>query len=106
MKRSLFLAALCSAVVTLSASGFSATARKDSELKPWLRLDTGLTHMRRNRDMSHIAYVPQGGTGVRIMNTKTATFTKPQRPTPVGLSFGRPTTSGYFLESCFNKKEK
>ncbi|MCX6125675.1 MAG: hypothetical protein NTV34_13155, partial [Proteobacteria bacterium] len=43
-----------------------------TKLKPWLRTDSGLSFMRRNRDMSLIAYVPIGNSGVRIMDTKNA----------------------------------
>lgn len=50
--------------------------------KPWLRADSGLSHMRRNRDLTYIAYVPVGTTGVRVIDTKTgSTFEATSAPT-------------------------
>lgn len=42
----------------------------EEELRPWLRTDGGITFMRRNRDMSMIAFIPDDNTGLRIVDTK------------------------------------
>lgn len=62
--------------------GFSITSTPDSvqiapESKSWMKLDTGLSHIKPNINAKHIAFIPVGRLGVRVLNTQTGKVMEP-----------------------------
>lgn len=73
------------------------SASSTNVLKPWLRADSGLSYLRRNSDMSYIAYVPTGGTGVRVVETRTGDVYEATKNPTGGSYFWSPDRARLFF---------
>lgn len=68
-----------------------------NQTTPWLRADSGLEHIRRNRDLSFLAYTPSQGTGVRILDTKSGQIYEATREHTGGSFFWSPDGARLFF---------
>jgi hypothetical protein len=63
----------------------------------WLRADTGLSFMQSNRDMTSIAYIPVGDSGVRVMEIASGKIYQVTRHPTVGSFFWAPDKARLFF---------
>ena len=74
--------------------------------KSWLRLDTGLTHIRPNINAKFIAYIPEGKIGIRILNVTSGKIVEAS-PNFVGSSFfWSPDGARLFYRELLRKDSK
>lgn len=105
LQRSLILL-LVLKLVNLDFVGTAASEENKDALKVWLRADGGLSFMRKNRDTSYIAYVPAGGTGVRILDTKGGNIFEATTAHTGGSFFWSPDSARLFFRELINKNGK
>lgn len=86
------------------------TAKEDEPkikvFKPWLRAESGLSYMRRNRDMSMIAFVPVGENGLRIIETKSGNIYSATQESTGGSFFWSPDNARLFFRELSMKDGK
>ena len=71
-------------------------------LKPWLRADGSVSFMRRNRDMSMIAYIPDGSPGIRIIDTKSGNVYEATSEFTGGSFFWSPDNARLFFRELLH----
>lgn len=88
----------------LSSSGiFSAVSDETVvPLKPWLRAESGVSFMRRNRDMSMIAYIPNGESGIHVIDTKSGNVYAATREFTGGSFFWSPDNARLFFRELIH----
>lgn len=67
-------------VALLSHAGLAATTPntdENPETKSWMKLDTGLTHIRPNIDAHYIAFIPNNAQGIRVLNLQNGKIMEP-----------------------------
>jgi Tol biopolymer transport system component len=73
-----FSQALIGAAMTLSAADLPKPGhRQSSDIKAWLKIDTGVSHLKFNVDGRYLAFIPDGQSGIRIINTKNGNIIEP-----------------------------
>ena len=86
-----------SALVLWSQWAMSAEAPAKAGLSPWLRVDTEISHLKRNRDMTLLAYVPSDEAGLRIVETKTGNVFEVTKAYTDGSFFWSPDGARLFF---------
>lgn len=89
----------------LSTNGYSF-GESENSIKPWLRADSGVTFMRRNRDMSMIAYVPATDPGIRVIDTKTGNVYQATNQYTGGSFFWSPDNARLFFRELLQTDGK
>ncbi len=83
---------LSASILVISPSRLMAITSSSNSIqvapatKNWMQLDTGLSFIKPNIDAKHIAFIPSGIAGIRILNTKTGKVMEPSGR-HVGASF-------------------
>ncbi len=93
-------------LLLLSLSNSPIFAETNTTIKPWLRADSGVSFMRRNRDMSMIAFVPTNDSGIRVIETKTGNVYEATNQFTGGSFFWSPDNARLFFRELLQQDGK
>lgn len=61
----------------LASAPTSESVQIAPETKSWMKVDTGMSHIRPNIDARYLAFIPVGQLGIRVLNTKSGKIMEP-----------------------------
>ena len=94
------------AFLAISHAAMATELPSNDTPTPWLRLDTGATYLKRNRDLSLVAYVPVGANGIRIVDTKTGGIYSATKTASDGSFFWSPDSTRLFFRELTREGTK